>query len=155
MLGLCLVGAALLLLRKRQNIPAPISETAEILSEHYGKVPNEFSEPFIPPQKEEAQISEEFRNEVPHHSETPKSEAQGHETPMKKLEEENAKLKQEVFDLQVLNKGKDFFMDEMKKFNKEIISSIELSNQKIGELESSLKMLEGPRQKTSEDQDYR
>ena len=131
--------------RKRQNVPSPISETAEILSEHYGQFPNDASEHFEPIQKEEATTSEPSRNTVPNNGTPEKTNEPVEGSHDVALEKENALLRQKLFDLEVLNKGKDYFMKEMERMNTEMIDRLETRNHKIGELERSLQLLEGPR----------
>jgi len=82
--------------------------------------------------------SERF-GKVPNDSETEKIE---------EYEKEIKNLKQENLDLKITNRGKDYFIEQMKTERAELISKIEDSARLIGELETKLQI--GPPKETEE-----
>lgn len=55
--------------------------------------------------------------------------------------EEIKKLEQEIFDLKVLNKGKDYVIEQFREERKELFTRIETSSRRIGRLKSMLLQL--------------
>jgi hypothetical protein len=55
------------------------------------------------------------------------------------------KLEQEVMDLTILNKSKDYFINELQKERKGVYDQLMAANREMGELETKLLQLEGPK----------
>ena len=49
---------------------------------------------------------------------------------------------QEIMDLKIMNKGKDYLIDELKKDRKMFVDRIEFANRTVGELETKLLQIE-------------
>ena len=79
---------------------------------------------------------------VPKASETPRSATDASETDTGQIRE----LEKEVLDWKILNKGKDFFIEQLQKERNNILSQLMQSSRKVGELETRLLQLEGPEQ---------
>lgn len=58
------------------------------------------------------------------------------------------KLEREILDLKILNRGKDYFIEQLQKEREDFITRIETSSHLIGQLETKLLQLEAPRQPT-------
>lgn len=115
---------------------------------------------FISPQSVELAIQEEKSKAAKsgEPSEAPEPVPKGSEKPKPKASWENGEdpdrikqLEREVVDLKILNQGKDYFIDLMKKerdgFSQDrqkYIDQLVASNRKVGELETRLLQLEGP-----------
>lgn len=97
---------------------------------------NEPSEPFgkVPPD------SEAFRT-IPHDAETPSKAVPISEGDGSRV----AELEKEVMDLRILNKGKDFFIEQLKGERNGFIEQMVSANRKVGELENKLLQLEQPK----------
>src|SRR5882762_2594453 len=93
---------------------------------------NEPSEPFgkLP------QDSEGFRM-VPQGAETTKKTGPVAEGDQSKVQE----LEKEVMDLRILNKGKDFFIEQLKNERQDLLEQTVSANRKVGELENRLLQL--------------
>ena len=106
------------------------------------KGPESGSESFGNVRKGPESGSESF-GKVPNDSETGKIE---------EYEKEITNLKQENLDLKITNKGKDYFIDQMKSERAELIAKVEDSARMIGELETRLQ-IEPPKElKTKEEE---
>lgn len=97
---------------------------------------NEPAEPF----GKAAQAAEDFRT-VPHHAEMPKKAAPTSEGDISKV----AELEKEVMDLRILNKGKDYFIEQLQKERGDFFEQVVSANRKVGELENRLLQLDQPK----------
>jgi chromosome segregation ATPase len=79
---------------------------------------------------------------VPKASETPKSPSDASEADTGQIRE----LEKEVLDWKILNKGKDFFIEQLQKERDAILGQLVQSSRKMGELETRLLQLEGPKE---------
>ena len=97
---------------------------------------NEPSEPFgkLP------QDSEPFRTVPQDALSTTKTPPISEEDRSKVLE-----LEKEVMDLRILNKGKDFFIEQLKTERQDFFEEVVAANRKVGELQNRLLQLEEPR----------
>ena len=138
--------------RARSNGKLPnVSETHQNISEAFGNVPKESSETFGSFRKP----SETSFGNVPKEPDIPKEIP--HEKPrVENIDSEKDRrlkeLEQENLDLKIMNKGKDYFVEELKndreRFAKErehLIDQLVTSTRQIGVLETKLLQLEAPR----------
>ena len=63
--------------------------------------------------------------------------------------EDVKKLEQEILDLKIMNKGKDYLIEQMREERTELITRIETSSHLIGQLETKVLQLEAPRHDTT------
>ena len=54
-------------------------------------------------------------------------------------------LEKEVLDLKIVNKGKDFFIEQLRKERDNILGQLIQTSRKVGELETRMLQLEEPR----------
>jgi hypothetical protein len=87
--------------------------------------------------------SEGFRT-IPHAAESVKKSAPVSEGDESKVSE----LEKEVMDLKILNKGKDFFIEQLKNERQDFFEQVVSANRKVGELENRLLQVESPREKS-------
>ena len=80
--------------------------------------------------------SEAFRS-IPHTAESVKKSAPVSEGDESKVSE----LEKEVMDLRILNKGKDFFIEQLKNERQDFFEQVVSANRKVGELENRLLQL--------------
>lgn len=103
---------------------------------------DQFSEPFRKvsekPPKDSEVASESFRNTAPPIGEVSDREA------------EIRQLRQELMDTKILNKGKDFFIEQLQKDRGQLLEQVSLHARKIGQLETELRQLQTPRQRVSD-----
>jgi hypothetical protein len=59
--------------------------------------------------------------------------------------DETKKLEQEIFDLKLVNRGKDYYIAQLQEERKDFITRLEADNRLIGQLETKLLQLEAPR----------
>jgi hypothetical protein len=78
---------------------------------------------------------------VPKASETPKATSDASEADTGQIRE----LEKEVLDWKILNKGKDFFIEQLQKERDAILGQLVQSSRKVGELETRLLQLEEPK----------
>jgi hypothetical protein len=78
---------------------------------------------------------------VPKGSETPKSSTESFGTDDGRIRE----MKQEITDLKITNRGKDYFIEQLQKERDAIIGQLVQSSRKVGELETRLLQLEEPK----------
>lgn len=88
------------------------------------------------------QGSETFRS-VPHDEESPKKKPPASEADSSRMGE----LEKEVMDLRILNKGKDFFIEQLKNERQDFFEQVVSANRKVGELENRLLQLGTPSEK--------
>ena len=86
---------------------------------------------------------------VPKPSESPKTPAASSEGDGGRLRE----LEKENLDLKIVNKGKDFLIEQLQKERDGFFGQLMESSRKVGELETRLLQLEGPKQMISPDGD--
>lgn len=109
---------------------------------------------YITRQSVEAAIQEEIdrmtrhgaeQPEVPNPAEAVRKDAEPAAPPKHETDEIKA-LRQEVMDLKITNKGKDYFIEQMQKEREGLIHQVVESSRKVGELETKLLALESGQQ---------
>lgn len=91
-------------------------------------------------------VAEAFRTESPKSSEpfrTPPTAAEAASDGT-----ELAELRKENFDLKITNRGKDYFIDQMKTERENLLQQLVDSSQRVGQLETQLLQLEAPAPET-------
>ena len=104
---------------------AKVNEPAEA----FGKIP---------------QHSESFRS-VPHGAETGQNEGRVPEEDANRLKE----LEKENMDLKIINRGKDYFIEQIQKERNSFIDQVLTASRKMGELETKLLQLGTSSEKSS------
>jgi hypothetical protein len=107
---------------------------------------------FITPQSVDAAITEELAKAAKHSEPSERfgtvpTDAGGESNRAKPQNPDTASLKeleQKIFDLQVLNAGKDFYIGQLKDERKFFLDDLKETNRRVGELETMLQ-LEAPR----------
>jgi hypothetical protein len=128
--------------KANQYIPFASSESQDRISEPVGKT-----------SEERPKVSEE----VPKSSETgSESFGNGAEEPVGEASTKDGeirKLRQQLMDEKILNKGKDFFIEQLQKDREsfaaerqELIQQMVLQGERVGKLETELRQLQAPRQ---------
>jgi hypothetical protein len=127
-----------------QHIPFTSSESPNRISEPVGKVSEERPKVFEGVPKDSEMGSESFGN--------------GAEEPVGEggtKDGEIRKLRQQLMDEKILNKGKDFFIEQLKKDREafagerqELIQQMVLQGERVGKLETELRQLQAPRQES-------
>lgn len=116
----------------RESIENKINKIKDLNARRAAIAPQSTSEHFSEPAP--AQRATEDVPPIP-----PKSEAAHPPS------EDIKKLEQEIFDLKIMNKGKDYLIDQLRQERGEFITRIEDNSYRIGQLETKLLQLEAPR----------
>lgn len=66
-------------------------------------------------------------------------------------DEEIRRLRQELMDEKILNKGKDFFIEQLQKDRGTMLEQTVAQGRRIGQLETELHLLQGPRQESTDE----
>ena len=108
---------------------------------------------FITPRSVESTIAEE-------RAKTAKTEQNPSETKSKAInsrmkagtaEESSTPLEMEIMDLRILNRGKDYFIEQLKKERERLLEKLVSGSHRIGELESRLQQINAPRNELEND----
>lgn len=104
---------------------------------------------FITPQSVEAVIAEEKAKAAKANAEPLPHVAEAFRTAPKPAEAasdgtELAELRKENFDLKITNRGKDYFIDQLKSEREGLLKQLVDSSQRVGQLETRLLQLEAP-----------
>jgi hypothetical protein len=137
-----------------------ISAIGEELSAAYGTVPQKENDNAASSGNVQQQSEEHFRT-VPQHASPTHHERDEEGTSEKTRDDENNKLREleeklkekekELFDLKVLNAGKDYFMDQMKETNGKLLDDMKKSSELVGELKTKVLQIEAPKSNNSSD----